>query len=498
MALCLMSEGGAPENFHISFTNDDNDSNLSASATRCPLCNYSKRHFHCKNCIRKGDFIHSTHHILERFSEKQLRYRNLKSAHATLESKCVNLLQRRRLSCQLRAEIKQRTENISNIRKLMALKRENVGQLQALKKELNESNRLLRMKLPRCDDKVKMIGDYVLSKLEESERRRTSLTELQDKLKQFRREHIDKLIRYIFPISQAISNRGSFSSSDGESNNTINEISDATRTAYVRGKWVLQDSFGEIQHIIVAPALPGNGNYSAYNDWATVNPATDVSSSGRSEDAVRNMASRNPAHTIAAALTYTAQVVQIMCFYLDIRLPYKVSYSDFCTTALSEAQFNRKVARLNANILYLCYTQGCRLNELRPTHTLENVQRLMNSTHADLGRFGPMDRNSCLNEPADAALTQHLGIGEDSDSDDESNIHQEWEALPSNLSPPVDANVLPLAGTAGGNPLPYGNTQHYQQQHHHHHPHHQGTTTSLMTSAVASVTSFWKGWTGGK
>lgn len=299
----------------------------------------------------------------------------------------------------------------------MALKRENVGQLQALKKELHESNRLLRMTLPRYDDKVKKIGDYVLSKLEESERRRTSLTELQDKLKQFRREHIDKLIRYIFPISQAISNKSSFSSSDGESKNTINEISDATRTAYVRGKWVLQDSFGEIQHIIVAPALPGNGNYSAYNDWATVNPATDVSSSGRSEDAVRNMASRNPAHTIAAALTYTAQLVQIMCFYLDIRLPYKVSYSDFCTTALSEAQFNRKVARLNANILYLCYTQGCRLNELRPTHTLENVQRLMNSAHADLGRFGPMDRNFCLNEPADAALTQHLGIGEDSDSD---------------------------------------------------------------------------------
>ncbi|XP_019536184.3 beclin 1-associated autophagy-related key regulator [Aedes albopictus] len=497
MAISLMSDEGAPENFHLSFTNDDDDSNLSASAMRCPLCNYSRRQFHCKSCIRKGDFIHSTHHILERFSEKQLRHMNLKSAHAVLECKCVKLLERRRLSCQLRADIKQRTENIGTIRKLMAQKRDNVTRLQALKKELHESNRLLRMKLPRCDDKVKMIGDYVLSKLEQSERRRASLNELQDKLKQLRRSNIEKLIRYIFPISQAISNKSSFSSSDGESKHTISEISDATRTAYVRGKWVLQDSFGEIQHIIVAPALPGNGNYSAYNDWATVNPATDVSSTGRSEDSVRNIASRNPAHTIAAALTYTAQLVQIIYYYLDIRLPYKVSYSDFCTTALSEAQFNRKVARLNANILYLCYTQGCRLNELRPTHTLENMQRLMNSPQVDLGRFGPMDRNFCLNEMADSALTQHLGIGEDSDSDDESNIHQEWEAVPSNLpAPPVEANILLLAGTTA-----YGNTH----QHHHHHyqtqqqqHHHQPTTASLMTSAVASVTSFWKGWTGGK
>lgn len=490
-----MSDDGAPENFHISFTNDDDDSNLSSGAVRCPVCNYSKRQFHCKFCIRKGDFIHSTHHILERFSEKQLRHMNLKSAHSTLERKCVALLERRKLSCQLRAEIKQRKENIGNIRKLIELKRENVGQQQALKKELHESNRLLRMKLPRCDDKVKMIGDYVLSKLEESERRRANLTDLQNKLKQLRREQIEKLIRYIFPISQVISNRSSFSSSDGESKHTINEISDATRTAYIRGKWVLQDSFGEKHHIIVASALPGNGNYSAYNDWVTVNPATDVSSAGRSEDAVRNMASRNPAHTIAAALTYSAQLVQIICFYLDIRLPYKVSYSDFCTTSLSEAQFNRKVARLNANILYLCYTQGCRLNELRPTHTLENVQKLMNSVHADLGRFGPMDRKFCLNEPADAALTQHLCIGEDSDSDDESNIHQEWEAVPSNLPPPVDINILLLGGTAGGSALPYSNTHYHTQPQQHHH---QSTTTSLMTSAVASVTSFWKGWTGGK
>lgn len=369
----------------------------------------------------------------------------------------------------------------------MALKRESVNQLQVLKKELHESNRFLRMKLPRCDDKVKMIGDYVLTKLDESEGRHQRLTKLQANLQQLKRDHIEKLVKYIFPISQAVSNRSSFSSSDGESKNTINEISEATRTAYVRGKWILQDSFGEIQHIIVAPALPGNGNYSAYNDWATVTPATDVTSGGKNnEDPSKNMASRNPAHTIAGALTYTTQLLQIMCYYLDIRLPYKVSYSDFCTTALSEAQFNRKVTRLNANILYVCYNQGCRLNDLRPTHTLENIQKLLNPTHACLGRFGPMDRNCCLNEMVDAALTPHLGAGEDSDSDDESNLHNEWEAVPSNLQPSGESG----AGT-GGVPLPYSNTHHYPQHHQQ-----QVTTTSLMTSAVASVTSFWKGWTG--
>lgn len=489
----LILEGGAPENFHISFGPDDDDSNLSGTSMRCPLCCYSRRHFHCKNCLRNGDFLHSSHHLLERFSEKQLRYKNLKAAHATLESKCVQLLTRRRLACQLRAEIKQKAENIQNIRKLMALRLGNVGRLQDLKKELHESNRSLRIKLPQCDKKVRIMGDYVLSKFDESERRRECLTEMQEKLRQLKRDHIDKLVKFIFPISQAISNRSSFSSSDGESKNTINEISEATRTAYVRGKWILQDSFGEIQHIIVAPALPGNGNYSAYNDWATVTPATDVSVVGGTksgEDATKNVASRNPAHTIAAALTYTSQLVQIMCFYLDIRLPYKVSYSDFCTTALSEAQFNRKVARLNANILYLCYTQGCRLNELRPTHTLENLQKLMNPSHASLG---PMDRNFCLNELADSTLTQNLGVGEDSDSDDESNLQQEWEAVPSNL-PPSHSGEPTLS--PGGTTILLPPYNHYHQTQQHPAAVATAATQSLMTSAVASVTSFWKGWTG--
>lgn len=32
----------------------------------------------------------------------------------------------------------------------------------------------------------------------------------------------------------------------------------------------------------------------------------------------------NPAYKISAGLTYTAQLVQMLAFYLDIRLPYKM------------------------------------------------------------------------------------------------------------------------------------------------------------------------------
>lgn len=35
---------------------------------------------------------------------------------------------------------------------------------------------------------------------------------------------------------------------------------------------------------------------------------------------------RNPAYCISAALTYTAQLVSLISYFLNIRLPYKMVY----------------------------------------------------------------------------------------------------------------------------------------------------------------------------
>jgi hypothetical protein len=48
---------------------------------------------------------------------------------------------------------------------------------------------------------------------------------------------------------------------------TVTALADATRTAYIRGRWVFTDSSGQLQHCIVSPSLPDSGDYSAYNVW---------------------------------------------------------------------------------------------------------------------------------------------------------------------------------------------------------------------------------------
>ena len=57
----------APENFHLSSSiEEDSGSRLSVYQIKCPLCCNLKKIFHCRDCIRNGDFIHSTHHLSDR------------------------------------------------------------------------------------------------------------------------------------------------------------------------------------------------------------------------------------------------------------------------------------------------------------------------------------------------------------------------------------------------------------------------------------------------
>lgn len=53
---------------------------------------------------------------------------------------------------------------------------------------------------------------------------------------------------------------------------------------------------------------------------------------------------------------------------------------------MSDQKFARKVARLNSNVLHLCFTQNTNTRVLHPMHTLQNLMHLLNTEITDLGR----------------------------------------------------------------------------------------------------------------
>lgn len=168
---------------------------------------------------------------------------------------------------------------------------------------------------------------------------------------------------------------------DVSEDETTSAITEASNTTYIKDRWILAESPSEHQQSIVAPCLPGSGNYAAYNIWVAQNKDTVPN-----VNAVTTV-EHNAAYSISAALVYTAQLVNVIAFYLDVRLPHKMSFGDFCSTDMNEQQFQRRVARLNGNILHLCFSQNVNLNNLHPLKTLQNILYLVDTkNNKDFGR----------------------------------------------------------------------------------------------------------------
>jgi beclin 1-associated autophagy-related key regulator len=62
-------------------------------------------------------------------------------------------------------------------------------------------------------------------------------------------------------------------------------------------------------------------------------------------------------------------------------------FSDFCDHEMTDTEFAHRVAKLNSNVLHLCYTQNVNPELLHPARTLHNILLLLNTEVSDLGRY---------------------------------------------------------------------------------------------------------------
>lgn len=179
-------------------------------------------------------------------------------------------MHQRKLAEDLQFAIKQKRENIHLLKKLIDERKINLKKLGEKNQRLITVNRNSQKQVPTYIAKCQHFADYIVRTDERNDKLNEERLKLNEQLKQCRVQNIQKLLKFIFPISKRIlKSESSASQIDlaiscggsagdlGAGANTVNELAEATRTAYVRGKWILQDSHGELQHVIVAPALPG-------------------------------------------------------------------------------------------------------------------------------------------------------------------------------------------------------------------------------------------------
>lgn len=175
--------------------------------------------------------------------------------------------------------IKQKKDNITILKKLIAERVANKEQLTRKCRELTQTNNYSRKQIPQYVSKCQQLADYIATTNERNNKQSDQKDKLFNELKQYRVRNVQRLIQFVFPLSQQvlkseitqIVNSASDGSGDSQlvdvndmgavggdmSIDALKALAEASRTTYVRGRWVLQDSNGESQYVIVAPSLPG-------------------------------------------------------------------------------------------------------------------------------------------------------------------------------------------------------------------------------------------------
>ncbi|XP_035677262.1 beclin 1-associated autophagy-related key regulator-like isoform X3 [Branchiostoma floridae] len=467
-------------------SSSDSSDDLSTPVQKCPLCCSRKKRFTCESCVNDGNFCRpDCSESPARYSEKLQELSNWKRERLKLHARASDVVDSSKKVVSLRWEVLDHTSRLVALRKA-------VDEVQARKKEenehlsqLHEENRRRKHKELRHTEKLEKIQQYLSQIQAHVARQHEELEVRQEALVDVRRDNIRELTTSIFDI-QDVAHSGD--SEEDISESTVQQLAEARRTAYVRGRWVYTDINNDSQVCIVEPCLPANGNYSAYLDWMEANKEASIGPGDSDLD------QRNPAYTFSAALSHTTQMVKLLAFYLGVNLPKRICYSEFCGEPLSSSRFHRSVAKLNTNILHLCFTQNVSTELLHPMQTLRNIQALLSSP--DLGRCGAFDVNPEMIQSIEEALNSGAShVMDDSDDDhgagaDEHDISTDWETVPSSQLVEPHAEYI---GDSSTSTLVS-----------HHRRASQGVTVNmstsptggLMSSAAETVASLWRTATG--
>lgn len=228
-----------------------------------------------------------------RFGEKQLKYKNLKSVHRTQQATCLRLLHNHKVAEDLQFAIKQKKENILLLKKLINERSSGTKLLREKCDALRHENAKIRKQIPQYVKTCQQFADFIEKTEERNAQQVVEQIKLFGEVKQCRIQNIQKLIKYIFPLSQRISKGETAINTNtspkhspieynianvdicsagkqlgdgnaGDLGTVSAALAEATHTTYIRGRWVLQDSHGELQHVIVSPSLPGELRINAY------------------------------------------------------------------------------------------------------------------------------------------------------------------------------------------------------------------------------------------
>ncbi|XP_023654530.1 beclin 1-associated autophagy-related key regulator isoform X1 [Paramormyrops kingsleyae] len=458
----------------------DDAEGLYVAVERCPLCNTARRRLTCARCIQAGDFVYFDGRNPERYIQKIDRLKKLREEKEELQQRVIKSMEKKVRADQLKWKIMSCKMKIEQLKEAVCCGNEEVKSGQDLLLRTHEESQRLQRRASRHQEKKDKIERHNRRLGELLEKRGRELQGRLEQLAEIRRGHILELTTLIFPTQEE--KQGTRDPADvaaecdpALTSSTVSELAEARRTTYLSGRWIWDDQNGETSISITSPrvTLPSNGDCSAYYSWVE----DKRTNQGPELDHI------NPAHTISAALCYATQLVNILSHILNVNLPKKLCNSEFCGESLTRYRFTRALNKLNTNILHLCFSQHVESELLHPHHTLRNIMFLVSPNNNNLGRTGPFEVSADLEDSMEfvepEAASQAEDSGNEAVTDEETDLGTDWETVPSPRFCDIPSQPMDLSqSTAMQASQPMGNAG------------------GMISSAAASVTSWFRAYTG--
>ncbi|XP_053623408.1 beclin 1-associated autophagy-related key regulator-like isoform X2 [Plodia interpunctella] len=325
MALSYLSEGEAPRDFRVSSTESD------GHYTKCLLCYTVKRNFYCTECVKTGSFVHSSMPYSDRFSEKQAKLHRLKVNRQHVLDRCEKLLSSKIKKDTLLTEAKLARDKIDLLKLAIEQRRSNIDAKKKELLDLKHYNEELKLKLPRYQKRVASLGKHSQEQKLELHHRMARYTDQGAALGALRRSRIRQLIKYIFPVYMTY------------------DVSDSIEDLeFVGDEWEAEPPKRSQLHI-VAPWINSDLDCAAIEAWLTENKDADAEHAGAP--------SASALLRTRAVLALAAQLVALLAWTLDIRLPHAIPLHEYLNWRESEGGARWRARRVCACAGALC-TRG--------------------------------------------------------------------------------------------------------------------------------------------
>ena len=368
---------------------------------QCLTCNCLRNNFFCFSCINHGEFVSSRSDqvLKEKFYEKQLRLLAVEEEKRRLTESISQLLEPHVIRDSLQVKVNQTQTRISQLKQQLILKQSDLSDLknkkidgiQEILKEAKKEDEMRKHKLASTETYLKQLDDRINSK-------RGDRSKVENHIREDTWDLAVQLRRGIFTLEI-------YDPDDNEGNSLNNESqpllgyaslfsspsqpSSSPSHSQARGRQMqrrIKDVRPETRYTVIEPWIPASSDFSEYTEWVT-----RFKDSNASFDSVEK---RNDAFRVSAALSYVAHMTDVLAGLLDVRLPRRLSFSEFYSKTvnsieefLTEKELAFKVAKLNTNIAFLCLSQKLDPNLINVRQPVSNLINLLEpSMDSDLGR----------------------------------------------------------------------------------------------------------------